>query len=358
LKREVCACGSKLPRSGKLYWIEYYIDGYRKRERISPSKVAAEHRLREVLTLRTEGRYVVKKNPRVRFDQVTRWYLNLPQIRAKKSYDRDVLSVQTLLRHFSGLKIKHLTTTRVEAYKQKRLREKSCRGNLTKPATVNRELACLKHMMNLADAEEIIDHVPFRRIKKLKEDNILNRHLNEKDFRRLLSCCLPHLAPVVLMAYYTAMRKSEILSLTWDNVDLDARVIRLRGSDTKTEEGRTIPLHQEVVDMLQSLPRNSEWVFTLNGKPIKDIKRSFNTACKLAGITNFRFHDLRHTAINNWRLQGHDFIRIMAASGYKTMSVFKRYNYVLERELQELVRPQPRSPKPTGLAFQATLQSL
>jgi len=80
-------------------------------------------------------------------------------------------------------------------------------------------------------------------------------------------------------------------------------------------------------------------VFTLNGKPIKDVNQSFNTACKMAGIENFRFHDLRHTCINNWRLQGHDFFRIMAASGHKTMSVFKRYNTVSEEELRGLVTP-------------------
>jgi integrase len=58
---------------------------------------------------------------------------------------------------------------------------------------------------------------------------------------------------------------------------------------------------------------------------------------KKAGIENFTFHDLRHTAINNWRLRGHDFFRIMAASGHKTMNVFKRYNTVSKEELKALV---------------------
>ncbi|OPX40702.1 MAG: hypothetical protein B1H13_06140 [Desulfobacteraceae bacterium 4484_190.3] len=59
----------------------------------------------------------------------------------------------------------------------------------------------------------------------------------------------------------------------------------------------------------------------------------------MPSIENFRFHDLRHTCINNWRLQGHDFFRIMAASGHKTISVFKRYNTVSEEELKSLVNP-------------------
>jgi integrase len=69
-----------------------------------------------------------------------------------------------------------------------------------------------------------------------------------------------------------------------------------------------------------------------------EIKRSFASACKKAGIKDFTFHDLRHTCINNWRLQGHDFFRIMAASGQRTLEVFKRYNTVSEDELMKLVR--------------------
>lgn len=68
-----------------------------------------------------------------------------------------------------------------------------------------------------------------------------------------------------------------------------------------------------------------------------EMHRSFVSACKRSEIEDFTFHDLRHTAINNWRLQGHDYFRIMAASGHKTMSVFKRYNTVSKDELKALV---------------------
>ena len=133
----------------------------------------------------------------------------------------------------------------------------------------------------------------------------------------MLACCPPHTAAIVKVAYYTAMRQGEILNLTWDRVDLKQGVIRLKPEDTKTNEGRTVPLHPEVKQVLLSLPRAINGrVFTVNGKPLAEIKRSFTTACKKANIQNFIFHDLRHTCINNWRLQGHDFFRIMAASGH------------------------------------------
>jgi integrase len=74
-------------------------------------------------------------------------------------------------------------------------------------------------------------------------------------------------------------------------------------------------------------------VFLKNGKPFDEIKRSFGTACRKAGLEDFTFHDLRHCALNNLRLAENDYFRIMAVSGHKTMSVFKRYNLVTEEEL-------------------------
>jgi len=196
------------------------------------------------------------------------------------------------------------------------------------------------HILNLAEQEGKIESVPFKGLKALKEHNIRDRVISHEEFERLITNCLPHTARIVAMAYYTAMRKGEILNLRWDRVDLSGGFIRLHPEDTKTDEGRIIPIHPEIAEMLMSMPRDiSGWVFALRGKPVSDIKNSFRAACIRAGIENFTFHDLRHTAINNWRLQGHDFFRIMAASGHRTMSVFKRYNAVSEDELRGLVNP-------------------
>jgi integrase len=83
--------------------------------------------------------------------------------------------------------------------------------------------------------------------------------------------------------------------------------------------------------MRPGLPLPKTRVFTCAGRSVGSIKRAFETVVKRAAIKEFTFHDLRHTAINNWRLQGHDYFRIMEASGHKTMRVFKRYNTVSVR---------------------------
>jgi integrase len=166
-------------------------------------------------------------------------------------------------------------------------------------------MACLRHLLNLAEAEGLIDSLPFKGLKALKENNFRDRILSPEEYERLLSHCPPHTARVIKMAYHTAMRQGEILNLTWDRIDLKAGVVRLRAEDTKTNEGRTIPLHREVLEMPREIPRSINGrVFTLEGVPLGEIKRSFTTACRLAGVEDFTFHDLRHTCINNWRLQG------------------------------------------------------
>jgi len=340
MKAASCKCGMYFKKlAHKNYWIEFYLDGVRKRERIGPSKAAAEQRLRVVLKMRTEGRFInINKNMRVTFDEISSWYLELPQIKAKKSYVRDIYSIRELEKFFSGKVIKDITINQIEAYRQKRLNEMSYRKQKVCPATINREVACFRHMLNLAAQEGTIEDLPFKGLKALKENNIRDRVLSDEEFRCLIANCPPHTAAIVKMAYYTAMRQGEILNLKWGRIDLKNALIRLKPEDTKSNEARTIPLYAEIVRTLQAMPRSiTGRVFTENGRPLTDIKKSFKAACKRSGIENFTFHDLRHTAINNWRLQGHDFFRIMAVSGHRTMEVFKRYNTVSEEELKMLV---------------------
>ena len=162
--------------------------------------------------------------------------------------------------------------------------------------------------------------------------------LTQKEFTLLYECCAPHLKPVVLTAYYTGMRRAEILKLTWDKVDLKNGFIRLAADMTKTSTARTVPLHPKVIAVLKQLPigLHERRVFLWKGKPFDEIKTGFKGACRRAKLDDFTFHDLRHCALNNLRLAGNDYFRIMAASGHKTTAVFKRYNLVTEDELSQM----------------------
>ncbi len=122
-------------------------------------------------------------------------------------------------------------------------------------------------------------------------------------------------------------------------MDLKEGFIRLNPEDCKTNEGRLVPLNQELSEMFKAMARGLPGipVFTCDGKSSSSIRDGFVAACHKAELENFTLHDLRQAAINNWRLQGRDCFRIMAATGHKTMSIFKRYNTESKDELKSLV---------------------
>ena len=134
------------------------------------------------------------------------------------------------------------------------------------------------------------------------------------------------------------MRKSEILNLKWNRVDLISGFIRLRPEDTKNGEGRAIPLNNELTEFFKNTIKclHHDYVFTRNNKPIKNIRKVLDKACADAGIEDFTFHDFRHSFVTRKRIEGHDPIKIMKVTVHKDVSMYLRYNTVTEEELKTL----------------------
>lgn len=339
-------CGARLAKfSGKTYWIEFYTkEGQRRRERIGTNKSLAQTVLQKRLVERAEGKLLDrKKGDKIRFEQLAKHYLSLPEVKAKKSFIRDERSARKLEDFFRTKLIASITPSLIGEYQSQRLAEKSYRGGNTKPATINREIACLKTMFNKAIRDGKLEKNPMRGVKLLQENNERDRVLSPEEWEKYKSHCSPWYLPIAMTAYRTSMRKREILNLTIPRVDLKEGFIRLRPEETKTSKGRSIPLHPELIEALKNALKvrhlNCELVFHLDGRPITphDVRVAHELTCKEAGIEGFVFHDFRHTCINNWRKEGHDYFKIMAVSGHKTISVFKRYNMVDEAELRTLI---------------------
>jgi integrase len=161
---------------------------------------------------------------------------------------------------FGGKRLTEITPAAVERYKSARLASVTIYGRHPRPATVNRELACLKEMFNVA-RKGLIDlkagvlaENPVGAVKFLDEQNVRDRVLTPEEFGRMLDISPDFLKPVFQCAYHTGMRKGEILGLSWDRVDLKGSFIRLKEMDTKTGERRSIPIGQGLREVLQSLP--------------------------------------------------------------------------------------------------------
>ena len=185
LKRKLCNCGHNVQKaSSKNYWIEYYLDGIRTRERIGRSKQAAENRLREVQTAKAEGRHIKKnKNETVTLGAIRDWYLDLSEVKQRRSF----LSIKKCLRicidRIGEIPVSQMTLNRLEKFRKQRLTEISERkGRPVKPSTVNRDVANLRAMLNKALDHSIIESNLIGRIKQLEENNVRQRVLSSEEF--------------------------------------------------------------------------------------------------------------------------------------------------------------------------------
>ena len=192
----------------------------------------------------------------------------------------------------------------------------------------------------------------FKKIKKtlIKGSDVRDRILSPDEFKSLVSKARGHTKHIIMMGYYSGMRKGEILKLTWNKVDLASRMIRLDAKDTKDKEKRNIPICDELYNMLVSLPNRlkksneDNRVFQYNGSPISDIRAGLKKACKDAGIKygrfvdeGFIFHDLRHTFNTNMRKAGIQESVIMEITGHSTREMFDRYNRIDEDDARKAV---------------------
>jgi integrase len=223
-------------RSKGSTWIDYYVQGNRKRERIGPDKRLADTVLRKRKVEVAEGKFLEKQRPiTTTFNELADAYLSYAIYQQqKRSWTRDRTSVTILKAYFGGKRLPELTPALIEQYRSWRKDTISRRGKPVTPATINRELACLKRMYSVARKGLILlkggapQDNPMASINMDRENNERDRVFSKDEFDRLLAVAPAHLKPILLTAYYTGMRRGELLKLTWDRVDLKASVIWLR----------------------------------------------------------------------------------------------------------------------------------
>ena len=209
-------------------------------------------------------------------------------------------------------------------------------------AYANRLIIILRRMFkkaidwNMAN-EDLLKKVS---ISLLKGETKRLRYLSENEAERLISHCEPYLKPIVITALNTGMRKSEILQLTWDRVDMLNRVILL--DTTKNGERRELPINQTLYNALSSITRHikCDYVFynpeTL--KPYYDVKKSFAAALRKSKILNFRFHDLRHTFASWLVMGGVDLTTVKELLGHKDVKMTLRYSHLAASHISNAVK--------------------
>jgi len=217
------------------WFIDYYANGKRKREKIGSSKVLAETVLKKRKVEIAEGKFLdIKKEQKVKFEELAQMYINIHARPNKRSCHSDEYLIKTLGRFFGGKYLYEITTMAVDQFKAERAKEVSL-------ATVNRALACLKCMFNKAIEWGKAEVNPAKKVKLFKENNIRVRYLEKEEIRKLINNATAHLKPILIVALNTGMRKGEILNLKWHDLDFKNNVIFIRQS--KSGEKREVPMN-------------------------------------------------------------------------------------------------------------------
>jgi integrase len=310
-------------KRGDNWYIDFTFHGQRIREMIGPSRKGAEKVIAKRKTEIAENKFLdMRKEPDpIKFYDFAKEYMVWAKANKKPStYSRELSTVRNLNKEFETKNIQEITTWQIEKYKAKRKEE-------VKPASVNRALALLKHLYSKAIEWGKVKENPTKKVKLLKGEVKRVRFLMPEEIQRLLSKCSTRLKPIVTVAVHTGMRKGEIEALERDQVNLEQGIITLK--DTKNNERADIPINETVKAVLKGVENKGPYVFSNEkGKLYSTLRLDFEKAYKEAGISDFRFHDLRHCFASNLVMEGIDIMTVKELMRHKTLDMTLRYAHL------------------------------
>src|SRR5438128_8637884 len=311
-------------RRGNSWCVGFTVEGRRVRETVGPNKKVAEKVLSLRMTQVLENRYFPPNRQlgRMPFNEFAETYLErvVPLMKSIRT-ERD--RVKRWMREFGTRPLGQITRAEVETWRREKMSK--CR-----PATINRDLSRLRHMLNLAVEWELLEESPMQGIKFLRENNARTRYLSLEESQRLIASCMaPHIRALVSVALHSGMRLGEILNLRWYDLDFSSGFILVR--DSKNGESRHVPMDATLFALFPAYPHRlgTDLVFSSPaGGRVVHVRTGFQNACNRAELTDLHFHDLRHTFASQFVMAGGDLYILKEILGHKSPAMAARYAHV------------------------------
>lgn len=273
-----------------------------------------------------------------------------------RSWQTNVAKAEKFKKLWGNKQLKDISPMDIERYRMSRKNEEKTKDKKISATTINRDVEVLRKMFNIAIDNEWLVKNPCKPVKKLRQENILERYLTPEEEIRIFQVCngdfsfrkdldaeelkklegfyknrFKYMIPIITCALNTGMRKGEILSLTWKCIDLESRKITLL--DTKNGKKRYIPINSVLMETLQDLKKRKicDYVFVnpLTENRYFDLKNAFPSICKLALVERFRFHDLRHSSATRMVGAGVSITMVKDILGHSDIHTTMRYAHAI-----------------------------
>jgi integrase len=252
---------------------------------------------------------------------------------SKRGAASDKSRIKTLKDEFGEYRLASLTSTQIAKFRDKRLK-------IVSPQSVIHEINLLNRVLKTASMDwgiALPGGLPTAQVRKPTKPRGRDRRVSPAEIEKIFAISESvELKAIVTVAVETAMRRSELSSLQWENIDLKKRVAHL--PKTKTDVPRNVPLSSAAIRALKSLSRKKEGrVFSLQAE---SMSQAFERAClpHRADIANLRFHDLRHEATSRLFEKGLNVMEVAAITGHKTLEMLKRYTHLKAEDLAKKLR--------------------
>jgi integrase len=251
---------------------------------------------------------------------------------AKRGAQQEIQRISVLVRHdICHRTLAGLSSADVANYRDERMKSVA-------PSTVVRELAIISHAIEVAQREWGY-HLAFNPVKRVRRPTVANarsRRLEGKEEQRLLNACdtgrTPCLKSLLIVAIETGMRRGELLSLTWADINLQERVAHLEL--TKNGSSRDVPLSVRATEALKAVHHET---IGQDHRPFPltegALEQAWSRLKARAGVQGLRFHDLRHEAISRLFEKSLNVVEVSAISGHKEMRMLSRYTHLRAADL-------------------------
>lgn len=264
---------------------------------------------------------------RVTLRQLVERYRDTVTVR-KRRCETEQIVLNAFLRHpICNRRISDITEGDFADYRDQRLQR-------VKPSTLRRELGTISHLFTVARREWRlpIKASPLAELRIDGPDERRERRLRNGEWERLIQTALSrknaHLAPIIVLAVETGMRRGEILAMTWDDLDLETRLLLIPRS--KNGYGRTIPLSTRAVALLAKLPRTDDRVFPTTANALR---LAWQRTTKAAKLDDLHFHDLRHEAVSRLFERGLTIPEVALVSGHRDTRMLFRYAHPMREAI-------------------------